>query len=93
MLNDPFMVAAMTARAEHGKTFAEATAPYDPTSPGPHYRDSFVVTAGAHGGPRKNRAYGRLSNEDPDAFWIEVGTHDTPAHHTLARALDVMEAD
>lgn len=94
MLNDPFMVAEMRARAERGKAFAEATAPFDPKSKdGSHYKDSFVVSAGANGGPKGNRAFGRLSNTDDAAFYIEVGTSDTPAHHTLGKALDVMEAD
>jgi hypothetical protein len=93
MLNADFMAAEMLARAERGKAFAESTAPFDATSKdGGHYRDSFTVAAGTRGGPKADRAFGRVTNTDEAAFFIEVGTRDTPAHHTLGKALDVMEA-
>lgn len=76
------------ARAERVKAAAVADAPYDEHSTdGSHYRDSFSVSSGVREG-RSRRAYGRVENTDPAAFYIEFGTKHTPAHHTLTRALD-----
>lgn len=87
MLRAEYMQADMDRRAELGKEFAEAAAPYDATdSDGDHYRDHFHVEHGE----RKDRASARLVNDHKAAFQIEVGTSDTPAHRTLTRALDVM---
>lgn len=89
MLRSDFIQAEMRRRASLGKDFAEATAPYDPASTdGPHYKELFRV----EDTPRKDRACASLVNDDPAALHIEFGTSDTPAHHTLTRALDVMGA-
>lgn len=88
MLCTPEMQAEMRRRAEKIAEAARADAPYDPRSKdGTHYKDSFAVDSGVQ--ERKTRrAFGRVTNTDPAAFYIEYGTRDTPAHHTLARALD-----
>lgn len=90
MLRSAEMQAEMHRHADRGKEFAEATAPIDPTSTdGPHYKELFRV----EDHPKEDRARASLVNDDPAALWIEFGTSDTPAHHTLTRALDIMGAD
>lgn len=82
------MQADMHRRAERMKAYAEADAPFDPADrDGDHYRDHFSVSSGIQ--ERKTRrAVGTLTNDHRAAFQIEVGTKDTPAHHTLTRAID-----
>jgi len=88
MLCSPEMQADMKARAERVAARAQATAPYDPDSKdGTHYRDAFTVESGVQAG-KTRRAYGKVTNDDPAAFYIEHGTGDTPKHRTLGRALD-----
>jgi len=88
MLCSPEMQADMKRRAENVMAYAVATAPYDPHSKdGTHYKDSFTVDSGVREG-KTRRAYGRVTNDDPAAFYIEYGTSDTPRHRTLGRALD-----
>lgn len=87
MLRSEEMQAEMIRRAELGKAYAEATAPYDPTDrDGDHYKDHFSVRPGK----RKDRASADLVNDHEAAFQIEWGTTDTPRHRTLGKALDVM---
>lgn len=89
MLNAPWMVADMHARAERVKVRAEATAPYDRNDPdGIHYRDAFEVESGKHGGVHHDRAYGRVTNTDQAALAVEYGNRNTPRHATLRRALE-----
>lgn len=83
MIRSPEMRAEMRRRAEKVKAAAEATAPVDSGE----YKASFKVTSGARGGFRKDRAYGRVTNTAPHAFYVEYGTSSTRAHHTLRRAL------
>ena len=88
MLCSPEMQAEMRRRAEKVKAAAEAAAPFDPHSKdGTHYKDSFSVDSGVREG-KTRRAFGRATNDDPAAFYIEYGTSDTPRHRTLGRALD-----
>jgi hypothetical protein len=93
----PFMIGEMHARAENVQAFAEATAP-DATPFGTGYKFRFSSESGV----RKNvtrRAFGRVTNDDPDSWYIEFGTRDvvdskgrkrgaTEPHYTLTRALD-----
>lgn len=89
LLRSPMIEAEMIRRAERVMAAAQAHAPYDPGSrDGTHYRDAFHLAHGSRGGARHDRAYGRVLNDDPAAFYIEVGTRDTPRHHTLLHALD-----
>lgn len=93
MLNAEFMQAEMLRRAELGKGFAEAVAPVDADDDHPgRYKASFSVSSGAHGGPRHDRAYGRLENDSPEAEFVEYGSANNDAHHVLSRALDIMGA-
>jgi hypothetical protein len=100
VLNAPFMEVEMRRRAELVKAHAEAHAPYDADdSDGQHYRDAFEVSSGRHGGAKKDRAYGRVTNDDPAAVFVEYGRpagvdkngKPYPAqarHRTLGNALD-----
>lgn len=83
LIRSPEMRAEMRRRAEKVKTVAEATAPVESGE----YKSSFRVTSGARGGIRKDRAYGRVTNTAPHAFYVEYGTSKTPAHSTLRNAL------
>jgi len=89
MLNADFMVADMLGRAEKVKAAAEAAAPFDPNSKdGGHYKDSFSATAAAHGGVKKDRASGTVTNTDEAAFYIEYGNVHVTKRRTLGTALD-----
>lgn len=89
MLCTPEMQADMKARAERVKARAEAIAPFDPKAKdGTHYRDAFDVESGITDEGKGHRAFGKVTNTDDAALWIEVGTKDTPKHRTLGKALD-----
>lgn len=83
------MQQAMRQMAEKIKTKAESTAPVGGPRNDPHagrYRDSFKVESGRDGGRKKDRAYGRVVNDAPEAFYIEYGSSRIEAHHTLLNA-------
>lgn len=84
----PWMIAEMRERAERGAAVAEATAPDAPPY-GEGYRTRFSVSSGVRRATTR-RAYGRVTNDDPAARYIEFGTEDTPRHRTLGKALDAM---
>lgn len=86
MLRAEFMQQEMERRANIGKDFAEATAPYDEHD-GDHYKDKFHVVL--H--PEHDRARADLVNDDEAAFQIEFGTRHSPRHRTLGKSMDVME--
>lgn len=91
VLNAPWMVEHMRARAERAKEFAESIAPDAPPY-GEGYIASFNVEAGTNGGIHHDRAYATLSNDDDAASFVEFGTERQEAQHVLTRALDVMGA-
>jgi len=91
VLNAEWMVAEMAARAERGKEFAMSVAPDAPPY-GEGYIASFEVESGRDGGIHGDRAYGRLSNGDDAARYVEFGTPTIQPHHVLTRALDAMSA-
>lgn len=82
MLCSPWMVAEMHRRAERVAERARVTAPHSSGQ----FAASFEVSSGIRQA-RTRRAYGRVTNTDPAARYIEFGTEDTPAHRTLGRAL------
>jgi HK97 gp10 family phage protein len=89
MIRSPKMVQVMEQLANQIKDKAEATAPVGDPKRDKHsgrYRDSFTVSSGADGGFKKNRAYGRVSNDAPEAFYVEYGTSKMEARHTLLNA-------
>jgi hypothetical protein len=83
MINSPRMVAEMRRRAEKVAAQAAATAPRDTGQ----YSASFRVESGSHGGANRDRAYGRVSNADNAALYVELGTSRQEARHTLRDAL------
>jgi hypothetical protein len=88
MLCAPGMVADMRRRAEAVQAVAENSAPVART--GAHrgrYKAAFRVSSGIREG-RTRRAYGRVSNDAPEALIVEYGNRNTPRHRTLGRALD-----
>lgn len=86
LLRSEMLGAALFTRAQAVRGVAEATAPYDAKNK-THFRDSFHVTE-----PEMPEGHDRVVvtvyNDDDAAVHIELGTSDTPAHHTLTKALD-----
>lgn len=83
-----FMILEMARRAEKVMARAELTAPFDPGSKdGTHYRDAFTLEAGVRV-IKTRRAFGRVSNHDAAALFVEYGTKNNPRHRTLGNALD-----
>src|SRR4051794_10094553 len=80
----PEAAAAALVVADAVAEAAREIAPYDPADhEGPHYRDSFVPGVEVIDGV----AAGVVVSTDPAGPYIELGTSDTPAHHTLHNAL------
>lgn len=83
VLNGAYMVEAMRKRASRVEQVFRATAPVgEPFEPDDHagrFRDSAETTSGDHGGPSKDRAYGRVTVHDPAAISIEYG-HSVRRH-------------
>lgn len=96
LLNTQFLVDEMERRAKLGKAYAESVAPVftgKHSIPGSYpgrYKESFSTSKGRNGGWKHNRAYGRLENDAPEAFWVEWGNKNVERHRVLGNALDVM---
>lgn len=84
MLRSTEMVAEMARRAELVKAAAEIAAPYDQNSPGPHYKDEFIVEVTDHGGIHGDRAEAAVTNTSGHALAVEF----QDGYRTLGRALD-----
>lgn len=94
VLNAPFMVEAMRARAEVGEAAARAATPIGPDRDG-HFIDHFSVEAGAHGGHKGDRAWAEVVNDDDNAAAKEFGHvakngRHVEGLHTLGRAAAAM---
>jgi hypothetical protein len=87
MLCAPGMQGDMHRRAENVAAEGEATAPVYPGPEGGEYKRRFTVSSGVRAG-RSRRAFGRVTNDAPEAFFVEYGTRNNPRHRTLGRALD-----
>jgi Bacteriophage HK97-gp10, putative tail-component len=87
MLRTPEMQAEMRRRAEKVAAAAEAAAPVYPGPRGGQYKKSFSVSSGVRERGSR-RAFGRVTNDAPEAFYVEYGNRNTPRHRTLGRALD-----
>jgi hypothetical protein len=83
MIRSPEMQAEMRRRAENVARRAASFAPVDSGE----YKNSFVVSSGARGGFRRDRAYGRVTNTSSHAVFVEFGSSRVHAHQTLRRAL------
>lgn len=85
------MALTMRELIEPARVEAIATSPVDEYGPHPgRYKGAWHVTTGVKGKGRKKRAYARLSNDSPEAVYVEFGTEHNDAHHTAARALDAV---
>jgi hypothetical protein len=87
MITAPYMQADMKVRAQRVKAIAVATAPVGDGPTRGRYKRSFSVKSGAHGGFRHDRAYGRVTNSAPEAWFVEWGNKYVPRHRTLGNAL------
>lgn len=89
MLRSDFIKAAMVARANRIKAFAEALAPVGDPTTDPHsglFKSSFHVHSTNRGGPNHDRAEATVENRAPHAQWVEFGTSRQRGHHTLLHA-------
>ena len=94
LIRSAAMEKEMRRRAEAIKQRAEETAPVGDPKTDPHpgrYKDSFKVESGQDGGVKKDRAYGRVVNDAPEAFYVEYGTSKIEARHTLLNAAQAAE--
>lgn len=83
------MQLAMFEFAQKIAIHAFEDSPVDETGPHPgRYKGSWKVTYGVRHA-RTSRAYGRITNDSPEAFFVEYGTKNNPEHATLRRALVV----
>lgn len=91
MLNAPWMEAAMRQLIEPAKPVAEGLAPVGKLSDGDQtpgsYKADFHIESGRCGGVHHDRAYGRLVNNDPNAFMVEFGNRNIRKHRVLGKAL------
>jgi hypothetical protein len=99
MLRADFMVEEMGRRAQAVMDQAVATAPvYTGTGRDTHrgrYKDAFSMHTTDHGGWKGDRAAGIVTNDAPEAVFVEFSSkHPTehgirmqPGHHTLLNAL------
>jgi hypothetical protein len=90
VLNAPWMVAEMESHIGRAFSAAEAISPVDEGGPHPgRYRASFRVRSGTNGGIHHDRAFAELSNDSPEAVYVEWGNgHEGTAQHVLQRAID-----
>ena len=90
MLRSDFMVEHMLKRANQMKDYAEAIAPVSTSRRNPHrgrYKASFSVTSTTHGGFKNNRAQATLTNDSPEAVFVEFGTSNNQGRHVLMEAM------
>ena len=99
MLRSDFLEAEMGRRAQAVMDQAVATAPvYTGTGRDVHrgrYKESFSMHTTDHGGWKGDRAAGIVTNDAPEAVFVEYSsTHRTehgarvqPGHHTMLNAL------
>lgn len=92
LMNGPEMQAVMRQAAEKGKAYAESIAPVGDPREDPHpgrYRESFEVTAQAHGGFHGDRAEAQIVNTSEYAAALEWGNSAFPpfahGYHVLER--------
>lgn len=91
LLRSPELEAEMRSRADKIKDRAELIAPVgkppDDKHPG-RYKASFNVSTSRRGGDKQDRAEARVTNDAPEAFYVEFGSKKTPRYHTLLIATE-----
>lgn len=89
MLNMPGVVEEMRRRGEQVLQHAIEDSPIRDGGPHPgRMKSSWTMETGRDGGVHKDRAYARISNPTPEAFYNEYGNIHTPRRRILGRALD-----
>jgi hypothetical protein len=88
MLTMPGMQAEMRRRAENVQAAAEASAPVYRGPTGGRYKRSFTTTSGVRDRGRHRREFGRVTNDAPEALFVEYGSIHNDRYRTLGRALD-----
>lgn len=88
LLNSDMLLITVTAVGEQIRAHAEAIAPVGPPSD-PHrgrYRASFRVRSHKRGGATHDRVECVVSNDSPEALFVEYGSAGKEPYHTLLRA-------
>jgi hypothetical protein len=88
MLNSDFLLRHLEHVGRAIQTYAEAIAPVGPATD-PHrgrYKASFHMRSHTHGGATNDRAEVIVSNDSPEAFYVEWGHAGREPYHTLLRA-------
>jgi hypothetical protein len=84
-----WMVANMAERAARVQAECELKAPVDEKSPhSGRYKASFSTSSGIkESAEGKRRAYGRVTNDAPEALFVEYGSEHNERHRTMGNAL------
>jgi HK97 gp10 family phage protein len=91
MLRSPEMEKEMLRRAEKVKAEAERSAPVGDPRRDTHsgrYKASFHIDTTRRGGVRSDRAAAYISNDSPEAVFVEFGTSRQVGRHILRNALN-----
>jgi hypothetical protein len=90
LLNSEGMQRVVKHYADKIKDRAEVIAPVgSPAEPDEHvgrYKRSFSVEVHTHGGATRDRAEAIVSNDSPEAVYVEFGDRGSEPYHTLLRA-------
>jgi len=94
LLNSEMMKRVVKDRAERIKERAELIAPigapWEPDEHAGRYKGSFSVEVHTHGGATRDRAEAIVTNDAPEAQYVEYGHRGREPYHVLLRA--AMEA-
>jgi hypothetical protein len=88
LLRSEMMLRVVVRRAELIRALAEATAPVGDERD-PHrgrYKASFHIRSSRRGGATRDRAEAIVSNDAPEAVFVEWGHYGREPYHTLFRA-------
>lgn len=89
-LNSPGMLRVVRHYGERIKTRAEILSPvgkpWEPDEHSGRYRSSFNIDVHINGGATHDRAEAIVSNDSPEAVYVEYGHRGREPYHTLLRA-------
>lgn len=88
LLNAPWMVAEMDARAVKGFYAAEAEAPVDTGA----YKAGLYVASGKNGGIHHDRAWAEFGASSEDAPFVEYGNGHSEGQHVITRAIGAVQS-
>jgi hypothetical protein len=84
MLTMAGMQAEMRRKAEKVMREAESTAPVGQGRHAGRYKRAFSVSSGIRGQGQSRRAFGRVTNDAPEAVVVEYGSIHNDRYRTLA---------